>query len=659
MPMSAALLVARLLLAAVFAVAGLAKLADRTGSHQALLEFGVPARLVSSFGVLLPLAELAVAVTLLPVSTAWWGALGALTLLLVFIAGIGLSLARGRRPDCRCFGQLHSAPAGPATLARNAALAAVTGFVLWQGGVDPGPSAVGWLGDLTAARALALVGGLVVFGLLALGGWLLVHLLRQHGRLLLRIEALEAQRDSGIAPLPSASGGITDQPPGLPVGAPAPVFDLPGLDGHLVSLRTLRAGGTSVLLLFADPNCGPCTALLPDVGAWQREHAAKVTIAVISRGDAAANRAKVAEQTVTNVLLQRDFEVADAYQAYGTPSAVLVRADGTIGSAVAAGADAIRTLVASATFASADMVPLPVLNGHGHDHPAPAQATPRIGEPAPALRLSDVHGHTVDLASFRGRSVFVLSWSHTCGFCTQMLEDLRTWDASPPDGAPQLLVLSAGDDPELNRAMGLRSPVLADRNSAVAGAFNIQATPTGILVDAEGRIGSAIAMGAQAVLAMLHGQPVPSAQQVGQPSAAVPSIGDPAPSVKLPDPEGKHVDLERFRGRDTLLVFWNPSCGFCQNMLDDLRTWETKPPNGAPQLVVVSAGSPEENRAMGLRSPVLLDQGFATASAFGAHGTPSGILIDARGTIASEMAVGAQAVLQLATGRVGTGAPTM
>src|SRR5690349_7536129 len=118
-PMSLVLLLARVLLALVFLVAGLAKLTDLAGSRQALRDFGVPAFLAPSFGVLLPLAELAVAVALLPTSSAWWGAVGALALLLIFVTGIGYNLARGRTPDCHCFGQLHSAPAGWSTLIRN------------------------------------------------------------------------------------------------------------------------------------------------------------------------------------------------------------------------------------------------------------------------------------------------------------------------------------------------------------------------------------------------------------------------------------------------------------------------------------------------------------------------------------------------------------
>ncbi len=82
-------LLARLLLASVFAVAGVAKLGDRVGSRRVAADFGLPAALSTPLGILLPLAELAVAVALIPTASALWGALGALALLLLFVAGIG------------------------------------------------------------------------------------------------------------------------------------------------------------------------------------------------------------------------------------------------------------------------------------------------------------------------------------------------------------------------------------------------------------------------------------------------------------------------------------------------------------------------------------------------------------------------------------------
>jgi hypothetical protein len=84
-------------------------------------------------------------------------------------------------------------------------------------------------------------------------------------------------------------------------------------------------------------------------------------------------------------------------------------------------------------------------------------------------------------------------------------------------------------------------------------------------------------------------------------------------------------------------------------MLPDLKAWETNARNGAPKLLVVSTDSVADNKAMGLRSPVVLDQsGMTVGRQFGAGGTPMAVLVDAAGKIASELAAGAPAVLELA-----------
>ena len=93
--MDSFVLAVQVLLAGVFATAGIAKLLDRPGSRQALLDFGVPTSLVPLLAWLLPLAELAVAVTLLIPQTARGAAIAAVLLLVAFMAGIARALARG------------------------------------------------------------------------------------------------------------------------------------------------------------------------------------------------------------------------------------------------------------------------------------------------------------------------------------------------------------------------------------------------------------------------------------------------------------------------------------------------------------------------------------------------------------------------------------
>ena len=68
--MDALLLLARLALAAVFLVAGAAKLVDLPGSIAAMRGFGIPERLTRPMGLLLPVAELMIALLLLPNATA-------------------------------------------------------------------------------------------------------------------------------------------------------------------------------------------------------------------------------------------------------------------------------------------------------------------------------------------------------------------------------------------------------------------------------------------------------------------------------------------------------------------------------------------------------------------------------------------------------------
>jgi thiol-disulfide isomerase/thioredoxin/uncharacterized membrane protein YphA (DoxX/SURF4 family) len=482
--MDTVVLLARLLLASVFALAGLAKLADRDGSRQAIIDFGLPAALAAPLVFLLPLAELAVALALVPASTAWWAAVGALTLLLMFVLGISVNLARGRKPECHCFGQLHSAPAGPKTLARNGALASVAGFVVWQGsgGGSTGGSVLGWLGGLPATPLVGLILGLVALALVVGQWWFLVNLLRQNGRLMVRVEALEARLGAaGVAP-PSANGGPAHQQGGLPVGSEAPGFTLSGLHGEALTLDSLRSSGKPVMLIFTDPNCGPCNALLPEVGRWQEEHPDKLTVALISRGEAEENRTKAQEHALGNVLLQEDWEVAEAYRVVGTPSAVLVGPEGKVNSSVASGPEAIRGLV---SHLLRPQPPIPV--------------TKKVGEVAPEVKLPDLEGNTIGLEDFRGEETLVLFWNPGCGFCRQMLPDLKGWEARAPEGAPRLLVVSAGSE-EANKEMGLTSPVLLDQQFASGRAFGASGTPSAVLVDAEGKVASGVAVGARAVL---------------------------------------------------------------------------------------------------------------------------------------------------------------
>lgn len=317
-------LAAQVLLAAVFATAGIAKLRDRQGSRQALADFGLPDRLAKPGAVALPLAELVVAAGLLVAPLARWAALAALVLLLTFVAAIVRALARGQAPDCHCFGQVHSAPAGRGTLARNAALAALAALVVVRGA---GPPLDAWIAARSAAELAAVAAAIAA---VALAGTAAL-LWRENRRLRHDLEA--AQATSALLP------------PGLPVGTRAPDFSLPGLRGETLTRDSLLSRGRPLALIFVDPYCGPCQRMLPDIGRWQAALGDRVTIVVISSGSVPENRAQAQEHGVADVLVQESSEVMDRYRIRMSPTALIVSADGYVASGPAAAEFEIEELI--------------------------------------------------------------------------------------------------------------------------------------------------------------------------------------------------------------------------------------------------------------------------------------------------------------------------
>ncbi len=467
----------RLLLASVFAVAGIEKLRDRAGSRRSLADFGIPVALAAPLAFLLPLAELACAIALLRHASAWWGAAGVAVLLSLFILGISLNLAQGRAPSCRCFGQLAEAPVSWKTLVRNASLLALAGLFLWQG--PEYPAAWPSFGGINLEATLPVV-TIFLAALLLLTLWLLFHMLRQNGRLLLRLEAVE--RKLGIDPDAPAVEG-------LPAGDTAPPFRLASLDGRTVTSEALFSGTSPLLLLFVEPGCGACDALLTEVARWQSDYAGRLEIVPVSAGGLEANLAKSAEHKLQNLLLQTGRETSEAYRVNASPSAVVITG-GKIAATLAVGADEIRKLVKKFTLPPAA----------------------KKGDPLPPFPLTGLKGEIVDLASLR-RSL-LLFWSPSCGFCQQMLDDVKKWERARPRDAPDLVIISSGT-PEENRRQGFRSTVLLDPIFGAGSVLGASGTPSGVLIDEYGRVASDVGVGASAVLELAR-LSVPSTNGVGK-----------------------------------------------------------------------------------------------------------------------------------------------
>ena len=475
-------LIAGLLLAGVFTAAGIAKLGDLRGTRFAVREFGAPIALVRPLAIGLPLAELAVAALLLYGPTRAVGGAGGLALLAVFAAAITVSLARGRAPDCHCFGQLHSAPASRRTLGRNGVLAGLAVAPLYAGVTGETPSAFAWAGTAGTAEILAVAAGAVAVALLSGGVLAFLSLTRSYGSVLLRLERMELRlAEAGI----DVDEHDAPQELGLEPGTSAPAFVAIDTTEGEVSLDDLLAPGLPLLLLFTSSSCGPCSALLPSVAAWQAEHAQELTIAIANGSDSETSRAEAAEHGLEHMLVDESLALFEAFEANSTPNAVLVAADGTIASWAAAGADAIEQLLTAVLTAAPE---------------TEEQGLP-VGSPAPEVELVGLDGDPLLLSRLAGEETLLLFWNPGCGFCSSMRDEVLAWEQSAPAGAPRLLIVSSGDE-AATRAEGFSSVVALDPEFAAGDAFDAGGTPMAVLIDRNGRIGSPVVAGAEGVFAL-------------------------------------------------------------------------------------------------------------------------------------------------------------
>jgi thiol-disulfide isomerase/thioredoxin len=430
-------LAARVVLFAVFALAGVTKLADRAGTARAAAAFGAPRRLAGPLAIAIPVAELAVAALVLPAATAVAGAAGAVALLAAFSSAIAITLAQGRSIDCHCFGSARSAPISAKTLARNAGLAAVAAIAFAASLAVSPLSAVAWIGRLEGAVLVAVAATTLAVAILVGASLAFLSLLRSYGNVLVRLERVERAL---------ASAGVSLSEP------------KPGRGGAVPS-----ANGRPQLLVFTSSDCTPCRALGPQLDRWRVEYADRLTITPVD----------VADEGPTY----------EAFGTPGTPSAVLIRPDGNIAGPPVHGHDAIERLVEQ---------------NAGHPHLP-------IGAPAPSIELDALDGSVVKLDELQGRETVLVFWDPSCGFCRAMHQDLLGWERARNGVGSQLVLVSSGDE-EMTRAEGFRSTVLLDKDFAVGRSFGARGTPTAVRLAADGTVASDVVVGSAAILALGDGE---------------------------------------------------------------------------------------------------------------------------------------------------------
>jgi len=129
----------------------------------------------------------------------------------------------------------------------------------------------------------------------------------------------------------------------------------------------------------------------------------------------------------------------------------------------------------------------------------------RPGAQAPSFRLPLLRGGDLALEEYRGRRVLLVISDPECVPCRDLLPRLEEIHRDSPE--PAILLVSRGDR-EANAAaaaeLGLSYPIVLQRGWEIAREYGMVAAPVGYLIDAQGTLEKARAVGVDAILALVE-----------------------------------------------------------------------------------------------------------------------------------------------------------
>lgn len=280
-----------------------------------------------------------------------------------------------------------------------------------------------------------------------------------------------------------------------------------------------------------------------------------------------------------------------------------------------------------------------------------------IGGHFPDFELYDVNANLVSLTKIKEQGTPTLFFfvSPTCNPCKALVPEIERW-RKDLFGKVNLILISNGKAKENVEKFGNNPmrPILLQNRREVADAAKAQWTPTAILMDANGRVASHATAGDAAIRDLieqlksedLDGEFTFFANNSDQ-GHRHNKIGESIPQFSVPDLNGKIIDSDYFKGKQTLVTFWSLTCPFCTSMMEEIKNWDKTKGKDDPALVLFSEGDKQAHEEFQLSSPVILDEGYKTAAGFGMFGTPSAVLVNEEGKIISETAVGAANIWSL------------
>lgn len=118
-----------------------------------------------------------------------------------------------------------------------------------------------------------------------------------------------------------------------------------------------------------------------------------------------------------------------------------------------------------------------------------------VAKPAPDFQLTALDGRVVTLAEFRGKKKVLISfWASWCGPCRMEMPELRRFYGTThkDDANFELLAISIDDErsaaEKAAREDKMPFPVLMDVSGTTAKAYHVDAIPTMLVIDEQGKV---------------------------------------------------------------------------------------------------------------------------------------------------------------------------
>ena len=276
-----------------------------------------------------------------------------------------------------------------------------------------------------------------------------------------------------------------------------------------------------------------------------------------------------------------------------------------------------------------------------------AAAPPPVDRPAPEFTLPDLAGRPTSLADLLGPGVpvLLLFMSPGCGPCRALAPRVSAWRRRYGDGMTIAVISSGAPEDNREKFGDADVRVLLEQDDAVSRPYGVTATPSALVVTADGQVVGTPAEGAEQIIEVVQALTLDdlagSDELVRTP---VPQVGEPLPAREVLDLDGNPQRLPDALPERAAVLFWDVTCGFARDIADDVKSLRSR--DGQAELVVLLRGPAETAGELGFPGSVLLDPHFEVGDAVGAPGTPSAVLVE-DGKVASPVAAGGPSVLAL------------